>query len=107
MRREGKVGDTADRDPHHGKQDRIRNRQPLGQRQQQADQPEQGGNDKNGLDGIGHDGRPRRAYRQPHLSTRRTSLRVFRRLTDAGIPLTVIPGRTRLGRARINLFKSP
>ena len=67
------VGDTTDGYSHEGKHDGIRDRQPLGERQQQADQPEQGGNGEDGLDGIGHEGRPRRTYRHPHFATRRTA----------------------------------
>ena len=54
---EREVGEAADGNPYYGEQDGIRDRQPLRERQQQADQPEQGGNAKNGLDGLGHVGR--------------------------------------------------
>ena len=108
MGREGEVGDTADRNSDQGKQDRVRYRQPLGQREQQADQPQQGGNNKDGLDGIGHNGRPRRTYRQRHLATRRTSLRVFGRVDRRPeFPLTVLSGRTCSEGSRINRIQEP
>ena len=91
MRREGEVGGAADGDPYHGEQDRVGDRQPLGQRQQQADQPEQGGNGKDSLDGLRHDGRLWRTYRQLQSATRRTApdsggRRFSRRLTGAAKP---------------------
>jgi hypothetical protein len=53
---EGKIGDPADRDPHQGEQHGVRNGEPLGERQQQADQPQEGSNSKYGLDRVGHGG---------------------------------------------------
>ena len=48
-----KIGETADRDPDKREQHGVGDREPLGERQQQADQPEQRGNGENGLDGVG------------------------------------------------------
>jgi hypothetical protein len=52
-----KIGDAADRDPDYSEQHGIRDRQSLRERQQQADEPEQGGNSKDGLYGFMHGAR--------------------------------------------------
>src|SRR5215831_11083595 len=88
MGREGEVGDAPDGDADYGEQDRVRDRQALGKRQQQADQPEQGSDGKNGLDGIGHGGRPPRPYRQPLAATRRTVAAEFDGFLGAPLQLT-------------------
>ncbi len=50
----GEGGESTDRAAHRRQQDGIGNRQPVGQRQQQADQPEQPGERENGKDDIVH-----------------------------------------------------
>ena len=50
------VGNGADRDPHQGQQYGIGNGEPLGERQQQADEPEECRDGKDGQNGFVHGG---------------------------------------------------